>query len=148
MRKSTNVTWLLLIAYIIAIAIIIMAVLLALTACDPTPTPTPTPTLEPTPKPIQYLIIKENTHAPVWPEPGAQQHLGIYLKDGDAVPIRNQRDYQGWMWYEVLCGDLFQFPPGTTGWVKFKEDKMYLEVRGWGLDLDDLCYWVGVVVIY
>ena len=65
----------------------------------------------------------------MWPEPGAQVAYESYLRDGDTVAIRNSRDYQNVMWYEVLCGDLHQFDPGTTGWVKFNTEKMYLEWR-------------------
>lgn len=115
------------------ILVVLALGILALTACrlipTPEPTPVPTPLPTPTPKPIQYLIIKDGERAPVWPEPGAQVPYDAYLHAGDTVPVRAQLNWEGALWYEVLCGDLWQFDPGTVGWVKYKADKMYLEWR-------------------
>ena len=81
----------------------------------------------PPPKEIQYLVMKANKKAPLWPFPGAQTSPGI-LKDGDAAVVRAKRNYQGSMWYEVLCGE-FNWAHCDTGWIKFKEDKCFLEWR-------------------
>ena len=108
---------------------IIVLIMLTLAACVPTPTPPP-PTETP-PKPIEYLVMKDcvTCSAPVWPDIDAQTGILGYLKNCDMAPIR-QRVMQGdQLWLEVLVGDLRQFEPGMTGWVKFKPDKMYTEWR-------------------
>ena len=86
------------------------------------------PVEPPEPVTITYLVINPDEQAPVWDVPAGVVKLG-YMRSGDAVPVRETRNWEGFIWYEVLCGHLYQFETGTTGWVKFKSDKMYLEER-------------------
>ena len=108
-----------------------MAILMvALSACIPTPTSTPPPTaLPPTPEPILYLVIKPEQRAPCYTNTTDYVALSQTLHAGDAVPVRDSRNWEGFWWYEILAGHLLQFPTGTTCWVKFKVEKMYLEWR-------------------
>ena len=115
------------------ILVILLVMTVFLVGCIETPTPTvvPTdvPTVVPTPKPIEYLIIKEDKHAPVWPKVDAQVNVLGYLKDGDNVPVRTRHMMGDTLWLEVLVGELYQFETGTTGWVKFRAEKMFTEWR-------------------
>ena len=90
---------------------------------EPPPPPPPPPPL------IQYLVIAEDERAPVWPIIDAQVTVLGYMKDGDMAAVR-ERIMQGeQLWVDVLVGDLRQFEPGTTGWVKFRDEKMWTEWR-------------------
>ena len=101
-----------------------------LAACivQPTPEPTPVPTV--TPKPILYLVIKQpDQRAPCYTNTTDYIALSQTLHAGDAIPVRDSRNWEGFWWYEILAGHLLQFPTGTVCWVKFKPEKMYLEWR-------------------
>lgn len=119
---------------VLTLAMLLM-VLLILTSCLPptiTPPPPTTPpplTITPTPNPITYLIILPEQRAPVYTDWYQYIALDQSLHAGDAVPVRDSKNWSGYMWYECLVGHLDQFPVGTTGWVKFKSEKMYLEIR-------------------
>lgn len=89
---------------------------------DPADPPDPPPD-----QTLLYLVMRHNQKAPVWPDVGAQSSLGV-LKDGDAAVIRNQRNYSGDMWYEVLTSE-FPWAHTDVGWIKFKDEKSFLEWR-------------------
>ena len=87
------------------------------------------PPVEPPPPPplIQYLVIKDNERAPVWPKIDAQVKVLGYMKAGDMAAVRTRIMQGDQLWLDVLVGDLRQFEPGTTGWVKFRAEKMWTE---------------------
>ena len=95
------------------------------------PKPTSIPTDVPTPKPIEYLIMRDcvTCSAPVWPKVNAQTNVLGYIKVGDTVPIRTRQMEGDQLWLEVLVGELHQFEIGTVGWVKFRPEKMLTEWR-------------------
>jgi len=86
------------------------------------------PQLPPDPEYIQYLVIKDGERAPVWPKVNGQVKLGD-LKAGDAAVVRTKHMQGDQPWYEVLLLPFSRFAPVQIGWVKFKADKMYLEMR-------------------
>lgn len=115
--------------YLFTFMVILMV---ALTACKPPVTPppaTPVPTATQVPDPILYLVMREDERTVVYTDYKSYIPLDAMMRSGDAVPVKDKINWEGFMWYEVLCGHLQQFPVGSTGWVKFRAEKMILEWR-------------------